>query len=95
MCTLGLNNSMAQDIQRQGNTFVVTKSSTSANNAKKTPFTWQDSKGNKYPIYISKNGACFVKKVSKKTGKEYKQYLGKEISAQISKEMGIKYEPKK
>jgi hypothetical protein len=30
--------------------------------------------GNEYPIYVSKNGKYYIKKVSK-TGNEYKQYL--------------------
>ena len=32
-------------------------------------------KGVKYPIYVSKNGKYYVIRTSKKTGKEYKQYL--------------------
>tara|TARA_R110000868_G_scaffold154729_1_gene380844 strand:+ start:5737 stop:6000 length:264 start_codon:yes stop_codon:yes gene_type:complete len=30
--------------------------------------------GNEYPIYVSKNGKYYIKRVSK-TGNEYKQYL--------------------
>ena len=83
----------AQSYTRQGNTFVSAKSTTKAEPVK-TKYNWQDSKGNSYPIYISQSGSCFVFRVSAKTGKEYKQYLGKEISAQISKEMGIEYKPR-
>lgn len=31
--------------------------------------------GKDYPVYISKNGAYYVVRISKKSGKEYKQYL--------------------
>lgn len=31
--------------------------------------------GNVYPIYISKNGKCFIVRKSQKTGKEWCQYL--------------------
>ena len=55
----------------------------------KTKFTWEDKEGNKYPIYITKRGACYIIKVSKKTNKEYKQYLPKEIQAQIKKELKL------
>jgi len=30
--------------------------------------------GNEYPIYVSKNGKYYIKRISK-TGNEYKQYL--------------------
>lgn len=39
------------------------------------------------PIYATKSGACYVIKTSKKTGKQYRKYLGKEISAQIISEL--------
>lgn len=31
--------------------------------------------GKKYPIYVSENGKFFVVRISKKTGKPYRQYL--------------------
>ena len=86
------SNSYAQ-IQRQGNTFVSAPKKLAEGT--KTKYTWQDSKGNDYPIYVAKSGSCYVIRISKKSGKEYKQYLGKEISAEICKELGIKYQPKK
>lgn len=39
------------------------------------------------PIYASKSGACYVIKTSKKSGKQYRHYLGKEVSAQIMSEL--------
>ena len=62
--------------------------------ATKTTFTWKDKKGNDYPIYISATGSCFVIRTSAKTGKEYKHYLGKEISEDICKKLGREYKGK-
>ena len=85
--------SNAQNYTREGNTFVSTKSIKSE--PVKTKFTWKDSKGNEYPVYISSKGSCFVIRVSSKTGKEYKSYLGPEISEQICKELGVEYKGKR
>ena len=74
-------------VVRHGNTFLV--ETTSVNQDTQTQFTWQDKDGNIYPIYISKKGACYVIKVSKKTGKEYKYYLPKNIQETIRKELNI------
>ena len=82
------------DVVRSGNTFIQTSKTITKKEAIKTKFTWQDSKGNSYPIYISESGSCFIIKVSKKTNKEYRQYLGKELSIQICKELGLTYKNK-
>ena len=74
-------------VVRHGNTFSV--ETTSVNQDTQTQFTWQDKDGNIYPIYISKKGACYVIKVSKKTGKEYKYYLPKDVQETIRKELII------
>jgi hypothetical protein len=37
--------------------------------------TYTDSKGKKYPVYVSKTGKMFVLRTSAKSGKEYRQYL--------------------
>ena len=75
-------------VVRHGNTFVV-ENTTSVNQDTKTQFTWQDKDGNIYPIYITKKGACYVIRTSKKTGKEYKYYLPKDIQETIKKELNI------
>lgn len=85
----------AQTYTRNGNTFTSAKSVKAKAEPVKTKFTWKDSKGKEYPVYISAKGSCFVIKVSTKTGKEYKNYLGPEISSQICKELNIKYNGKK
>jgi hypothetical protein len=73
------------EVIRTDNTFKTEQTSSTAT---KTKYTWEDKEGNKYPIFITKKGACFVNKVSKKTGKEYKYYLPKEIQETIKKELG-------
>ena len=52
----------------------------------KTGFTWKDSKGDEYPVYIAHTGSCFVIKTSK-SGEDYRAYLGEEVSEQIRKEL--------
>ena len=85
----------AQSYERQGNTFVATKGSRAKSEPTKTKFTWKDSKGNEYPVYMSSTGSCFIIKTSAKTGKEYRNYLGPEISEQMCKELNIEYKGKK
>ena len=50
----------------------------------KTDFTWKDSKGDEYPVYIAHKASSFVIKTSK-SGEEYRAYLGEEVSEQIRK----------
>lgn len=89
--------SNAQNYVRSGNTFTVKSSikSSSKSTSIKTKFTWKDSKGKTYAIQVSHNGAAFVIKTSSKTNKEYKNYLGPDISKEICKELGINYTSKK
>lgn len=77
----------AQDVKREGNTFTqVAKSGRRASGQEtKTAYTYVDSKGTSYPVYLSSTGKAFIKKVNKKTGKEYKQYVP-EIGRQINPE---------
>lgn len=91
---LGISNAYSQEeYKRNGDTFTVTSKTQPKSEPVKTKFTYEKN-GVKYPIYISSTGSCFIMRTSKK-GKEYKQYLGKEISAEICKELGITYQPKK
>ena len=66
------HNALSEDRQNQGYT--------------KTDFTWKDSKGDEYPVYMAHTGSCFVIKTSK-NGEEYRAYLGEEVSEQINKEL--------
>lgn len=81
----------AQSVVKSGNTFtqVSNKSGKSGGKETKTQYTFKDSKGNVYPVYLSSTGKAFIKKVSKKTNKEYKQYvpeIGKQINPKAYKE---------
>lgn len=71
------------DVVREGNTFKI-ENTTSEDT--KTKYTWEDEEGNKYPIFITAKGACYIFKVSKRTNKVYKRYLPKDIQEQIKKE---------
>ena len=83
---MGIN---AQSAQRQGNNFTQVSNPKTSGKETKTEFTYTDSKGNVYPVYLSATGKAFIKKVSKKTGKEYKMYMpeiGKQINPEAYKE---------
>lgn len=86
--------SYAQNYTKSGKTYKAEKT-VSQPSERETGFTWEDSKGVQYPIYMGKTGSCYIKKISKKTGNEYKQYLGAEISADICKQLGVEYKPTK
>ena len=81
----------AQDVKREGYTFTQVSNSSKAASGKetRTAYTYVDSKGTSYPVYLSSTGKAFIKKVSKKTGKEYKCYIpevGKQINPEAYKE---------
>ena len=81
--------SNAQSVTRQGNTFTQVSNKKSAGKETKTEYVFKDSKGIEYPVYLSSTGKVFIKKVSKKTGKEYKQYvpeIGKQINPEAYKD---------
>lgn len=59
-------------IIRNGNTFIE---DTTKVQPVRTPYTYKDKKGNIYPIYKSPKGKYYIVKTSKKTGKQYKQYI--------------------
>ena len=85
---MGVTFSFAQSYTRNGNEFSsVKKEKTSSSGGEKTGYTWKDGKGNVYDIYISSRGSCYIIRTSSKTGKQYKDYLPKEVSEQIKKEL--------
>jgi hypothetical protein len=86
--------SYAQNYTKSGKTYKSEKT-VSQSSERETGFTWEDSKGIQYPIYMGPSGSCYIKRVSKKTGNEYKQYLGTEISADICKQLGVEYKSTK
>lgn len=74
-------------VKREGDTFKVEQTAKTSDT--QTKYTWEDKEGNKYPIYITKKGACYVLRTSKKTGKEYKYYLPKDVQETIKRESRI------
>lgn len=97
----GCNSAKAQDVKREGNTFIV--SSNSGVNTSKdvaTNYSWKDKNDNEYPIYLHKNikgekagkWVAYVIRQSKKTGKEYKYFIpdNEAITATIVEEMRLK-----
>ena len=89
MVIVGTIGAVAQNYKRVGNKFVYEGGSSKAE-PEKTEFT-VIKQGVEYPVYITANGRCFILKVSKNTGKEYKQYLGEDISRDICKELNREY----
>lgn len=83
----------AQNVKREGKVFTTVKS-VKDTTERKSGFTYKDSKGKTYNIYVGKTGSCYIKRISKNTGKPYKSYLGVEISTQICKELKIPYTPR-
>lgn len=75
-------NVCAQNVVLKGKTFIEQQTDSTKSNATKTEYTYQDKKGNVYPIYLSSRGKAFILMTSKKTGKEYRKYLP-EITKQI------------
>jgi hypothetical protein len=70
--------SQAAKVDASGNyTAVAGTRDTALNltNDKLTGKTFTTSKGENFPVYISKNGKLFVVRVGKESGKRYKQYL--------------------
>ena len=83
------DNHKSNNVTREGKTFVAQGAKTKSENTK-TEYSYTDTDGKTYEIWLSKNGRAFILRISK-TGKEYRKYLGEEISRQICKEMGREY----
>lgn len=65
----------AQNVQRVGNCFVQQSNAKPDAKDVKTKYTYKAADGKIYPIYLSKNNKAYIIRVSKKTGREYRQYL--------------------
>ena len=79
----------AQNVERQGNTFVQSKKTRTPSEGTKTAYTFKASDGKEYPVYLSSKGKAYIVRVSKKTGKEYRQYIpevGKQINPEAYKD---------
>ena len=85
---IGIAVASAQEVKREGNNFTVEKTIQQSSDIQ-TQYTFTI-KDNIYPIWITKNGRCYIIRTSK-NGNQYKQYLNKEICLQICQEMNIEY----
>lgn len=74
------------DVVKDGNVFKVEQTSAQEQS---TGTYYQDKDGIQYLIYVSKKGSLYIKRISKKTNKEYKYYLPKEVQTKIKQELGI------
>lgn len=78
----------AQQVRQQGNNFEQVSKGAGEGKETKTQYTYTI-KGQVYPVYLSSRGKAFIKRVSAKTGKEYKQYvpeIGKRINPKAYQE---------
>ena len=73
-------------VVKEGNVYVQT---TTTVKETETGVYYKDKDGILYIIYVSPNGSLYIKRISKKTNKEYKYYLPKEIQKTIKKELNI------
>jgi len=91
------NQTAGKGYTRDGKTFTQQKGSRSGSSQDvATTYTWKDSKGNEYPLFLhtyvkgEKAGrtTAYVVRTSSKTGKEYKYYLpdGERIAMEIMNE---------
>lgn len=86
LVALSMSAASYADVVREGNVFI---SQTTSVKEKETGVYYQDKDGVQYIIYASPKGSLYIKRISKKTGKEYKYYLPKDVQAQIKKELNI------
>lgn len=91
MCTTF--NVNAQDYTVSGKVYTELKDSINSRESMEiiTDCIWVDSKGERYNIFLSKNGRAYVKKISQKTSKIYKKYLPEKLAKEVCKKYGVKY----
>ena len=87
---MGATISYSQSYVRNGKEYSSVVKKKAKSEEKKTGYTWKDSKGKTYDIYMSSKGSCYIIRTSSKTGKEYKSYLPKDVSEEIGRELGIR-----
>lgn len=71
-------------VTQHGKVFIERRDTTFHNNGTPTEYTYKANDGKQYPIYLSKNGKAYIVRTSKKTGKQYKQYLP-QVTEQLNK----------
>lgn len=76
----------AQNVVRNGKTFIEKVDTTKSvkKTAVETDYIYIDKNGVAYTVYLSSGGKAFIVKTSKKTGKQYRQYLPK-VTEELNK----------
>ena len=69
-------------VVKEGNVYVQTTKA-----EKETGVYYKDKDGILYIIYVSPKGSLYIKRISKKTGMEYKYYLPKDVQKTIKKNL--------
>ena len=88
LCCIFTTNTFGQEVKREGNNFTQVQSVAKSTDTQ-TIYTYTI-KDTTYPIWITKNGRCYIIRTSK-NGKEYKQYLPEEVSKAVCAELGVEY----
>ena len=69
----------AQNVKRQGNTFIeqvdTTQTKTLKGKVYETDYLYVERDGKAYNIFLSSNGNAFINKISKQSGRKYRKYL--------------------
>ena len=78
----------AQNYVRNGKEYFSVQTKSEKNKDENTGYVWKDKSGQTYEIYITKRNACYIWRTSKKTGKQYKYYLPKEVCKDIAQQLG-------
>ena len=69
----------AQNVKRQGNTFIeqvdTTQTKTLKGKVYETDYLYVERNGKAYNIFLSSNGKAFINKVSERSGRKYRKYL--------------------
>lgn len=92
MCCFTVSAQSVHKEQINGITVLSVEKANNTDNHLKTSFQYKDSGGVLYNIWVNKNnGRCYIYKISKKTGKQYKYYLPESICLEVCNTMGIEY----
>lgn len=73
-CVIAANSQKVKQTA-DGNYIAVKDTATRKTEAAATGKFYTNAKGERLPVYVSKNGKLFVIRTSKKTGNQYNQYL--------------------
>lgn len=93
LCVFHLTVEHAQNYVVSGNKYICVVNDSIVHKAApiETPCIYVDKDKVEHVIWLSSNGHAYIIKVSKKTNKEYRQYLGEKMSREICKKMKVKY----